>query len=148
MTPSATRTRIGIATAALLLGANMLVPLFWGDVYPFTSAPMFRDSPRQFCNYHVYSADGQELNPPNWLVQRIYDGNPVGYGVGVRPPTVLEQKFGVIHDEATVRRHFEEQLVQPHNRAYDAVEVVQEVIGPIDTQHVGVVRTATWKISR
>src|SRR3954469_6337007 len=91
------RSRLAIAAAAAVLVANVVVPLLWGDVYPFTSAPMFRDSPRQFCNYHVYAADGTELPATDWLVQRVYDGNPVGYGVGVRPPAVLEQEFGVIH---------------------------------------------------
>src|SRR5262245_18303184 len=91
-------SRTAIIAVALLLAANVVVPLLWGDVYPFTSAPMFRDSPRQFCNYHVYSPAGEELSAANWNLQRVYDGNPVGYGVGVRPPPVIEQEFGVVHD--------------------------------------------------
>src|SRR5438067_8247406 len=103
------RSRWAVAAVAILLAANIVVPLVWGDVYPFTSAPMFRDSPRQFCNYRVYSAKGKQLDPADWLVQRVYDGNPVGYGVGIKPPPVLEQEFGVVHDEAAVRGHFEQQ---------------------------------------
>src|SRR5947208_4684051 len=111
------RSRLAITAVAALLAANVVVPLIWGDVYPFTSAPMFRDAPRQFCNYRVYSIKGKLLDPADWLVQRVYDGNPVGYGVGVRPPLVLEQEFGVVPDEAAVREYFQRQLAEPrHSR--------------------------------
>jgi hypothetical protein len=134
--------------AAALLAANVIVPLIWGDVYPFTSAPMFRDAPRQFANYRVYSIKGKLLDPADWLVQRVYDGNPVGYGVGVKPPPVLEQEFGVIADEATVREHIQRQLAEPRHAREAFVDVVQEVIGPIDGQHVGVERTNRWRVGR
>src|SRR5437773_1763588 len=130
METSLTRSRIAIAAVSALLVANVVVPLVWGDVYPFTSAPMFRDSPRQFCNYRVFSAKGKELDPADWLVQRIYDGNPVGYGVGVKPPPVLEQEFGVVHDAETVREHFQRQLADPQHSRLTFVDVVQDVIGP------------------
>jgi hypothetical protein len=142
------RSRLAMAAAALLLLANVLVPLTFGDVYPFTSAPMFRDAPRQCGNYRVFGPDGRELSPSHWLLQRVYDGNPVGYGVGVRPPSVLEQHFGVVHDEAAVRRHVEERLAERSDQAPEYVEVVQEVIGPIDAQHVGVMRRERWRIAR
>src|SRR4051812_7416590 len=113
MNSASIRSRIGMFAAAALLLANIVVPMIWGDVYPFTSAPMFRDSPRQFCNYRVYSIKGRLLDPVDWLVKRVYDGNPVGYGVGVKPPLLLEQEFGVVHDEAIVRQHFHAQLAEP-----------------------------------
>jgi hypothetical protein len=136
-----------LAAAALLLG-NVVIPVIWGDVYPFTSAPMFRDCPREFCNHRVYDAEGTELPQADWLVQRVYDGNPVGYGVGVRPPMVLEQQFGIVHDESTVRQHFERQLAEPRNQQYAFVDVVQEVVGATDGQHVGVLRTQRWRVER
>ena len=142
------RSRGGLTAVAVLLVANVVVPVIWGDVYPFTSAPMFRDCPRQCCNYRVFSADGKELPAEDWLVQRVYDGNPVGYGVGVRPPAVIEQEFGVVHDEPAVRRHFEQQLALPRHQGHAYVEVVQEVIGPIDTGQVGVVETHRWRIEK
>jgi hypothetical protein len=135
-------------TAACLLVANIIVPLIGGDVYPFTSAPMFRDAPTQCCNYRVFAPDGIELKPEDWRLARIYDGNPVGYGVGVRPPEVLELEFGVVHDEATVRRHVERQFREPAKRNYEFIDVVQEVIGPTDGQHVGVTGSRRWRIDR
>jgi hypothetical protein len=149
MEASRFRSRCALAAAGFLLAANVVVPLIWGDVYPFTSAPMFRDCPTQCANYHVFAPDGSELPAENWLVQRVYDGNPVGYGVGTRPPAVIEQQFGVVHDEAAVRRHIERQFGRPSNQPYEVVEVVQEVIGVVDhADYVGVVRTSRWRVWR
>src|SRR5687767_5926838 len=105
-----------MVAVGLLLAANAIVPLVWGDVYPFSSAPMFRDSPTQYADYRVYDPRGnllpskhyalqKHMSADPFLIGRVYDGNPVGYGVGIAPPPVLEQEFGVVHDEATVRRH-------------------------------------------
>jgi hypothetical protein len=127
----------GPIAAAIVLAANVVVPLVWGDVYPFTSAPMFRDNPRQCCNYRVYAPDGTELPAEAWLCHRIYDGNPVGYGVGIEPPPVLERQFGQVHTEQHIREHIERLLNELRNRSLDHVEVVQEVIGPIDAERVG-----------
>jgi hypothetical protein len=135
-------------TAGCLIIANVVVPLIGGDIYPFTSAPMFRDAPTECCNYRVFAPDGTELKPEDWQLQRIYDGNPVGYGVGIRPPRVLEMKFGVIHDEAAVRQHVEWQFREFANRKYESIDVVQEVIGPMDGQHLGVVSHHRWRIDR
>src|SRR5262245_4048401 len=95
-----------IVCAGVFLAAHVVMPLVWGDLYPFTSAPMFRDSPTKYCDYHVFAPDGTELPQEEWLVQRVYDGNPVGYGVGIKPPPVIEQEFGVVHEERAVREHF------------------------------------------
>jgi hypothetical protein len=142
------RSQFALAAVGLLLAANFVVPLVWGDVYPFTSAPMFRDAPTCCGNYRVYAPDGRELPAEDWLVQRIYDGNPVGYGVGICPPGVLEQEFGHICGEADIRAHIARQFSQPQNRAHAYVEVVQEHIGPIDSEHVGVTRTNRWCIDQ
>jgi hypothetical protein len=149
----------GPLAVGLLLAVNALVPLIWGDIYPFTSAPMFRDAPTQYADYRVYGPDGNELPTRHYaldkdktedpfLVGRVYDGNPVGYGVGIAPPPVLEQEFGVVHDEAAVRQHIGKQLARPENAKYPYVEVVQEVVGPIDEQRLGVVKTTRWKVDR
>ena len=126
----------GPIAAAVLLAANVVVPLVWGDVYPFTSAPMFRDNPRTCCNYRVFAPDGTELPADQWLCQRVYDGNPLGYGVGIQPPPVIEQCFGDVHTEQHIREHVGRLLSQPQNRDLPYVEVVQEVVGPLDSERV------------
>jgi hypothetical protein len=141
-----TAQKLGVLAVALLLAANVIIPVIWGDVYPFTSAPMFREAPVQCCHYRVV-VDGKEQPADKWLLQRVYDGNPVGYGVGVCPPAVLEQEYGVIHDEAAVRSHIERQLALPENHSISQVEVIQEVVGAVGSA-VGVVQTRRWQIQR
>jgi hypothetical protein len=140
----------GPLAAGLLLLANVIVPLVWGDVYPFTSAPMFRDNPQACCNYRVLGPDGEELPAEDWLCHRIYDGNPLGYGVGRQPPPVLEQTFGEVHDEATVRAHIRELLTQPTRGYLPYVDVEQDIIGPLadDPERVGIRETRRWRVER
>ena len=109
---------------------------------------MFRDCPEQCVNYRVFDESGQELPAEEWLAQRVYDGNPVGYGVGLRPPAVVEKQFGAIDSEADVREHMERQLALPGHRQHAWALVVQEVIGPVDRQRVGVVKSSRWRIER
>jgi hypothetical protein len=140
----------GPIAAGALLVANVVVPLVWGDVYPFTSAPMFRDSPRACYNYRVYGPDGAELDSAAWLCQRVYDGNPVGYGVGIQPPAVIEHDFGRVHGEEQVRDHFQRLLSRPEHADLPYIHVEEEQIGPLpqDPERVGIVRTKRWTIMR
>ena len=138
----------GPAAAGLVLVANVIVPLLWGDVYPFTSAPMFRDAPRACCNYRVYGPDGKPLLDKDWLCHRVYDGNPIGYGVGIAPPGVLEQNFGEVHDERQIAVHIQTILSRPENNHLPFVEVVQDVIGPVSSERVGVVESRRFRVTR
>jgi len=148
MTSEQWRSRVAMSAAGILLAANVVVPMIGGDVYPFTSAPMFREGGDRCCNYRVYSPEGRELPAENWLVQRVYDGNPVGYGVGVVPPAVIEQKFGEVPVAAAVWWHILRQFPRDGNRHYAYVEVEQDVLGPVDEQHVGVMKTNRWRVER
>ncbi len=140
----------GPLVAGGLLLANIVVPLVWGDVYPFTSAPMFRDNPRQCCNYRVIGPDGEELPAEDWLCHRIYDGNPVGYGVGIRPPPILEREFGHVCTEDDIRAHATAMMRRADNLGIDRVEIVQEIIGPLpdEPQRVGVIETKRIVVRR
>ena len=142
-----TRDQFALTTAGLFLAANIIVPTVIGDLYPFTSGPMFRDAPTQYCNYRVYGPDGKLLDAETFMVQRIYDGNPVGYGVGIKPPEVLEE-FGTGRDEAHCCQHVLAHLSAEANRKYPFVEIEQEVVGAVDKQHVGVIREKTqrWRV--
>ena len=138
----------GPIAAGLLLLASVVVPLVWGDVYPFTSAPMFRDNPRQCCNYRVVGPQGEELPAEDWLCHRVYDGNPLGYGVGIQPPAILEREFGQVCSDEQVREHIHQLLNRAECRGLDHVEVIQEVIGPIDDERVGVTQTRRLLVKR
>lgn len=132
-----------VLIATLFLAANALVPLIWGDVYPFTTAPMFRDTPQHYCRYRVSGPEG-ELPVSDFLLQRIYDGNPPGYGVGIEPPPTLNV-FGEVQSEAQVRAHVAQILRRRGGPEW--VEVEQEVIGAVDAQRVGVVEKHLWRIA-
>lgn len=142
------RSRLALVSVLILLAANVIVPLIGGDVYPFTSAPMFREGGERCCNYRVYSPDGIELRAEDWLMHRVYDGNPVGYGVGVLPPPVPELKFGAVPEAAAVWPHVQRQFPRDGNRQYRYVEVEQDVLGPVDEQRVGVMKTNRWRVER
>ena len=136
-----------LALVGAFLAAHVVVPLVWGDIYPFTSAPMFRDRPAQYCNYHVFAPDGTELPQEDWLVQRVYDGNPVGYGVGVQPPAVIEQEFGVIHERQQIQEHILRQF-KSSSTSNRFVDVQQLVFGPQKNGTIGLLKVSTWRIER
>jgi hypothetical protein len=140
-----TRDQWGLTAAGLFLLANIVVPAVIGDLYPFTSGPMFRDAPTRYCNYRVLGPDGELLDAETFFVQRIYDGNPVGYGVGIKPPAVLEE-FGRERDKAYCEQHILTHLAAESNRRYPFVTIEQEVIGPIDEHRVGILRTDRWRV--
>ena len=106
----------------VFLGANVLVPLVCGDIFPFTSSPMFRDAPRAYCVYRAFGPDGMEIPVETLLLQRVYDGNPPGYGVGIRPPDTLA-RFGEIAAESEIKKH-----VARHMAGYEFVTIEQDVV--------------------
>lgn len=144
------QTMLAMLLVGPYLAAHAIVPLVWGDVYPFTSAPMFRDAPKHYCDYRVLGPDGLELSAKDWLTFRTYDGNPVGYGVGIVPPPVIE-KFGTILSEEEITEHIQKQFAQPQNAGLASVTVEQIVIGPIQNEQgnsntVGVLTTQRYTI--
>ncbi len=140
---------------------NLLIPLLIVDLYPFSRAPMFADAPREYCNYRLFGPDGKELHlydasgkelvrvfgepVPALGLHRNYWGNPIGSGVGFLPPPTLDE-FGSIPSREEITTHLQKQLQGRPELAY--VEVVQEVIGDIDGQHVGVIKEKTqrWRV--
>ena len=148
---------LALAACGAFLLANLTIPFTLGDVYPFTVAPMFRDAPRSYENFRVFASDGTKLadnstrrvdpvNAPDpFRLRRYYDGNPVGYGVGVRPPPTLDD-FGVIHSEAEILVHF--QTILNQQTKWDAIEIEREIVGAVDAWKVGVEQTNRWHLTR
>jgi hypothetical protein len=130
-TPRGRRDLIFIAVFVLL---NVVIPLLIVDLYPFSRAPMFADAPQVYCNYQLYDPSGQALDVLDFGLHRNYWGNPVGEGVGFRPPRSIDE-FGAVPDASVVTDHLLIRLRQRPDLRY--VEVVQEVIGAVDDQKVG-----------
>lgn len=144
--PSHTRRgRWQLAVAVAFVAVHLVAPLLVGELYPFTVAPMFCDRPQLYCNYHVYGPDGRELPAADFLLQRVYDGNPPGFGVGIQPPPVLD-RFGRQPTEQEVIDHVRRQLADKPELPY--VDVVQEVIGPVSNNRVGVMQTNRWRVEQ
>jgi hypothetical protein len=141
-----TRVRSGelIAIAVFVL-ANLIVPAVFGDLYPFTVTPMFSDSPKVYCEYRVLAPDGSILRLADFQLQREYDGNPPGLGAGLIPSVTLD-RFGIVPEERAVVDHVARRLPTMEGLPY--VDVVQEVIGPVSSERVGITRTNRWRVSR
>ena len=130
---------IELACVLLFALASVVLPATYGELYPFTVAPMFRDNPELYCEYQVFGPDGEELPLDSFQLQRNYDGNPVGFGAGLKPPETFDQ-FGREPTEERLRDHIRKMLNEKHP-GLEYVDVVQRVVGPTNSLTVGVIRT-------
>jgi hypothetical protein len=138
------RGRKELLAVALYCLAAAGMPLACTELYPFSRAPMFADAPRLYCDYHVRAPDGTELPPRDFGVQRNYWGNPVGVGFGFFPPDTVDS-FGTVAGAEDVTRQ-----VGNHLRRFPDlpwVEVTQEVVGPVDADHVGPVAVHRFRVA-
>jgi hypothetical protein len=132
-----------LAAAAFVL-VNVLVPAFAVELYPFSRAPMFEDAPRRYCDFIVYGPDGQALPAADFGLQRNYHANPPDAGYGYRPPPTINEMDAVPDTQqvaAWVRQHLEA-FPRP-----EYVEVVQQVVGPVDGDRVGVVESRRTRVT-
>jgi hypothetical protein len=138
------RGRCELLAAGLFCLANLLVPLFITDLYPFSQAPMFADSPRHYCDYALTDPEGRPLPLLDFGLQRNYWGNPLGVGVGYHPPESVDH-FGSVATENEVTTFLQRRLSRFPDLPF--VHVTQEVIGDVDGQHVGTIDKTTWKVN-
>ncbi len=132
-----------LAAAAFLL-VNVLVPVFCIELYPLSRAPMFEDAPRRYCDYTVYGPDGKALPAADFGVQRNYHANPPDAGYGYRPPPTINEMDAVPDTPQVVA------WVRQHLEAFPRlkyVEVVQQVVGPVDGDRVGVVESRRTRVT-
>ena len=137
-------SRLALVSAVAFAACTLVLPIVFGELYPFTIAPMFRDSPRLYCRYMVLDPQGVQLPLHDFELQRNYDGNPVGLGAGVRPPPSVDE-FGTAPDEATLRAHVA-RILRGRFPELSHVDVEQAVIGPVDRQTIGVIREARFRV--
>jgi hypothetical protein len=130
----------------MIVSAVLILPLVFGELFPFTSAPMFRDSPQVYCDYEITGPEGVRLKAKDFHLQRNYDGNPPGLGAGVQPAATLD-RFGFAPEIATVRAHVEKLLrARPQGPAF--IDVRQRVIGATDDDRIGVIRDTSIRVVR
>jgi len=130
--PSAWELSFPVGLLLLLL----LVPLVVVDLYPISSAPMFNEEPRLYCDYCVKDKTGQEL-PLEWFhLHRNDNGNPPGFGHGKIPRWSLD-RLGRKPTPTEVT-----QAVQAGLREKGwtgPVEVSWWVIGDLDGNKIGII---------
>lgn len=140
------RGRVELLLAGLFVLLNVGIPLLIVDLFPFSRAPMFEDAPVLYCNYLVRDPQGQLFTPAQLVdvgLQRNYWGNPLGSGVGFQPPPTVD-RVGEVAPAEEVRARVETYLSLHPALAY--LDVVQQVLGPIDSRQVGVMKEQSWRI--
>jgi len=142
------RGRVELLLAGLFVLLNVGIPLLIVDLFPFSRAPMFEDAPVLYCNYIVSDPQGSQLDPKSdelvdLGLQRNYWGNPLGSGVGFHPPPTID-RVGEVASAEEVRRQVESYLRLHPELAY--LDVVQEILGPISSRQVGVMKQHRWRI--
>jgi len=140
---STRKGRTELLAVALFALLNVIIPLWLVDLYPFSRAPMFADAPLLYCDYQVFDPDGKALPVLDFGLQRNYWGNPIGVGVGFRPPETVD-RFGAIADQAEVTEMVRRRLATFPDFAF--VDVQQDEIADQDGQRVGVVRGKRWRV--
>ena len=124
---------------------NLIGPIVLGERFPFTISPMFCDEPACYCEYFVTDANGREIDLASLKLQRVYDGNPVGLGVGIQPAETLD-RFGQVPTEQELSRHLLEQIDVWPDTPYLRIEMT--VVGALDENRVGPVERLSLKVER
>ena len=105
------RKRFELLAVVAFVIVNLLAPVVFGERYPFTVSPMFSDQPSEYCTYEIFDSAGQALDPEDFGLHLVYDGNPPGLGMGITPTKTLHL-FGEVRDESAVRQHVQQVMKQ------------------------------------
>jgi hypothetical protein len=135
------RRGLGVITAWVAL--QLVAPLFYLELYPFSRSPMFRDAPRVYCEYEVVDDEGRSLPLADFQLTRVYFGNPPGLGVGHGPPVTID-RFGEITPQKELLASVVEGLAR--RGGPEVVTVTRRVVGSVDEQTVGVTSTQRWRV--
>jgi hypothetical protein len=152
------RGRRELLAVAVFCAANLIVPLIWVEMFPFSRAPMFADAPRLYCSYVIETPDRQRLGETKgkdprrafeelkpFGLERTYWGNPLGVGVGFEPARTVD-RFGEVASKEEIDESVRRGLAgRPE---WDYVFVKQTVIGPTDGGRVGTKQKERWRVDR
>jgi len=125
-----------IAVAIVLLGQICIAP--WAiDLFPFSSFPMFSDSPKTLLEYQFFSPQGEILSPEQFGMVSSYVANPSPKLSRKLPYQSLEQMSLEDIFQAVRERRVKEQGVVIVNR---------RVLGALDEKTVGIVSEDSWRV--
>jgi hypothetical protein len=137
------RGRIWIIAAWAAL--QIVAPILYLELYPFSRSPMFRDAPRLYTEYEVVDDEGRSLPLADFQLSRVYFGNPPGLGVGYEPPATID-RFGEVTPEEALLSSVGEGLSR--RGGPEVVTVTRRVIGAVDARTVGVISAQSWRVKR
>ena len=119
------RTKESLAVVAFVV-FSVAAPFLLGEMYPVTVSPMFCDKPTQCCTYRIVGHDGHEVDPELFGLHLVYDGNPVGLGMGIKPTPTLHD-FGEVPGISEVEDHVREIVDQKGIECGESIKVTQTV---------------------
>jgi len=118
---------VEIAAVVAFVVLNLAAPFLLGEIYPVTVSPMFCDQPTQYCTYEVFDENGNAVDLELLGLHMVYDGNPVGLGMGIKATPTMH-KFGEVPTFEEVERHVREMASKVSAELTDSVKVVQTVV--------------------
>ena len=125
------------------VGLNLVAPFVFGEMFPITVSPMFCDEPSCYCEYEVTDDQGKPLELKPLGLHRVYDGNPVGLGVGLVAPKTLDE-FGKVPTEEQLRRHLQDcRDVWSHS---DYLDVTLIRVGDVEGRTVGPTSSIRFRV--
>lgn len=134
------------AFIVLFVCAHALVAPLVVDLYPLSTMPMFSDRTRAITEVEVFAPDGQPLRAASFGLGSSYLANP-SPRYGISPPVSAARQGQLLSaDEVS-----EAVLRAVRTRGVDLafVDVVQRVVGPLDTGahgRVGVVLSSRVRV--
>ena len=129
----ATSERWQLAGVATFILVNLIAPFLVGEYFPFTTSPMYSDSPQIYCTYKIFDEDNLEINVDYLGLRQIYNGNPPGLGVGLKPPETANH-FGKQATEKEVKEMVQRNLTKFN---YKFVIVEQYLVHDLDGNKIG-----------
>lgn len=100
-----------IAVVVGFLAIHLAAPLMFGELYPFTISPMFSDQPAEYAVYEVLDSNGNSLDLEPFGLHLVYDGNPVGLGMGIKATETLHG-FGEVPPLEELKTHVTDKLAE------------------------------------
>ena len=124
---------------------NLIVPLTFKDLFPFTVMPMFSDAPRELWRLEVFDPEGNRLPPLAFSCHDLYLANPHPR-IGVRFPPTLNRAQGGVPEQEIIET-LRQRLLQHPELPY--INVVQRRFRPIvkdGRETVGSQEVRRWRI--
>jgi len=125
---------------------SLVAPFVVGELYPFTVSPMFRDQPETYCTYQLFDESGKELALEKYGLHLVYDGNPVGLGMGIEARRTMHD-FGEVPELQTVAQRVL-RIEQSGKKPAEQIRLCQAVVSCDGTRPKTELRETTFDVPK